>query len=253
MDIQAYLKRINQQKVINLDRAALAQLQMNHLLHVPFENLDVIHNVKIPLDVKMYYEKIVTDQRGGFCYELNGLFHWLLHSLGYTTHLIATTVKRGDGTWSMEGSHMALIVQLEQPYFVDVGFGDSARSPIPLTGDIHRDVSGTYRIIPIDHKMYEMQRMDQASQWTSKLRFHTDPKSLADFIEPCHYNQTSPRSHFTQRELATIATPEGRITFSHDNLTKTHRGKKEEIPVQLEDKPAILQKYFGIRLTPSPS
>lgn len=248
MNVHAYLQRIMQEEVKELNFATLSQLQMNHLLHVPFENLDVMHNVDIPLDVKTYYQKIVENKRGGFCYELNGLFCWLLESLGYKSKLISAAVKKADGTWTMEGSHAALIVDLEQPYFVDVGFGDSARAPLPLTAEINRDVSGAYRIWPVKQDMYELQRLGADNKWMTRLRFTTAPKKLADFKEPCHFNQTSPDSHFTQRELVTIATKEGRVTFSNDRLIVTYKGEKKETPIPSEEKAAVFNKYFGISL-----
>ena len=58
----------------------------------------------------------------------------------------------------MEGSHAALIVELEQSYFVDVGFGDSARRPLPLTGETRLDVSGTYRINPVEADRYDFNK-----------------------------------------------------------------------------------------------
>jgi N-hydroxyarylamine O-acetyltransferase len=247
MDVTSYLMRIGQENLTALDFETLSTLQRNHLLHVPFENLDVIRNVEIPLDVQTYYEKIVENKRGGFCYELNGLFHWLLKSLGFQTNLISASVRSSDGSWSMEGSHAALIVELDQPYFVDVGFGDSARKPIPLTREPQTDVSGTYRIVPHNQNKYDLQRLREDENWVTKLRFSTTPRELTDFSEPCHFNQNSPDSHFTQRELATIATEEGRITFSDDHLTITHQGEKEEIPVPENEKGPILNKHFGIQ------
>ena len=248
MNIQSYLERIKYEEVTQKDLATLSQLQMNHLLHVPFENLDVMRKVEIPLDVQTYYRKIVENRRGGFCYELNGLFHWLLTNLGYQARLISATVKRGDGTWTMEGSHAALIVELEQPYFVDVGFGDSARKPLPLTGEIHRDVSGTYRIYRVEPDRYDLQQMGDHDEWRTRMRFTLTSKQLSDFKEPCHFNQTSPNSNFTRGELATIATPEGRVTFSKDKLTETYQGEKVERPVQKDEKARVLKQYFGIVL-----
>lgn len=249
MNVDSYLKRINHQgKATKPDLTTLSQLIVNHLHHVPFENLDVIRKVEIILDVETYYRKIVDDHRGGFCYELNGLFHWLLQSLGFDAWLVSAAVHRGDGTWTMEGSHAALIVQLDQPYFVDVGFGDSVRKPLPLTGAVHRDVSGTYRVIATEQDYYDLQQSNDDGEWKTRNRFKTTPRQLDHFKEALHFNQTSPESNFTKRELATIATDDGRVTFSDHKLITTHRDGKEERPIQDEEKPAVFKKYFGIEL-----
>src|SRR5690625_2919330 len=94
MKINNYLHRIGLTNVKENNLETLKLLQMNHLLHVPFENLDVIHHVPIPLNIETYYKKIVTNHRGGFCYELNGLFNWLLQQLQYNCYLVAATVLR---------------------------------------------------------------------------------------------------------------------------------------------------------------
>ncbi len=93
---------------VNMD--TLLQLQDHHMLHIPFENLDVIQKIRIPLDVENYFRKVVLNHWGGFCYELNGLFNWLLQSLGFKSKLASATVKRPDGGWTLTGSHACLIV-----------------------------------------------------------------------------------------------------------------------------------------------
>ena len=72
----------------------LSELQNLHLQHIPFENLDVIRKIPIYLNLKTIYEKIVVHHRGGYCYEVNGLFHALLCELGYDAHLVSATVLR---------------------------------------------------------------------------------------------------------------------------------------------------------------
>lgn len=251
MEISQYLQRIGLKDIKGISIETLSQLQMQHMLHIPFENLDVMHNVPIPLDVETYYNKIVLNQRGGFCYELNGLFNWLLQGLGFNNHLIAGTVRTPKGTWAKEGSHAAQIVQLDQPYLVDVGFGDSTRMPLPLTGEPQEDVSGVYRAEKIEESIFDLQRKGNDAEWNTLLRFDITPKKLMDFEEACHFNQTSPDSHFTNKELITIATSDGRITLSGDTLVVTHNGEKQETTVHNSERATVLERYFGIHLMES--
>src|SRR5690625_4042554 len=102
MKVNPYLKRIGINDIHQNNLETLSHLQLQHMYHVPFENLDVIRHVPIPLDVETYYKKIVLNHRGGFCYELNGLFNWLLKSLGFTTHLISATVHKSGDSWAKE-------------------------------------------------------------------------------------------------------------------------------------------------------
>jgi len=78
MNIDAYLKRINYRGSLDPTTQTLQQLQVAHLLTVPFENLSIHLAEPIILDGDALFEKIVVRRRGGFCYELNGLFAALL-------------------------------------------------------------------------------------------------------------------------------------------------------------------------------
>jgi N-hydroxyarylamine O-acetyltransferase len=52
------------------------------LFSVPFENLDVQQGKVISLVPEEIYRKIVERNRGGYCYEVNGLFAMALNALG---------------------------------------------------------------------------------------------------------------------------------------------------------------------------
>jgi N-hydroxyarylamine O-acetyltransferase len=249
MNVQRYLDRIvvSQPSTANLD--ALAQLQLAHLLTVPFENLSVLRGEPIVLDEAQLVEKIVMRRRGGFCYELNSAFAWLLAQLGFPVTQISARVYNGTtGDYGPEFDHMALIVHLAQDYLVDVGFGDSARQPIPLPEGECEDVSGRYRVLPRNEAagLYDLQRQS-ADGWEPQYTFTTQPRQLTEYTAMCQYHQSSPSSHFTQRLVCTRATPTGRITLSADSLTITERGEKRKLPVASPAEQAlILQREFGI-------
>lgn len=244
MNVEQYLRRIGMTNNISNDLTTLSKLQKQHMISVPFENLDVMNNVPIPLNIESYYEKIVINIRGGFCYELNGLFNWLLQNLGYKTTLVAASVKRSDGTWSMDTSHACLLVHFDVSYLVDVGFGDSVRTPLPLTGEMKHDVSGLYRMKKLDEKIYDLQRKDD--EWNTLFRLNTTERQLLDFKEACHFNQTSPQSIFTQKELVSLATNDGRITLSNNRLIVTNKDDRKEREITESEKKTILKNYFNI-------
>src|SRR5690554_5564842 len=91
---QKYLNRFNTSSFKEVSLENLGNLQNLHLQHIPFENLDVIRRIPIYLNLTTIYNKIVKNNRGGYCYELNGLFHALLVELGYDAHLVSATVLR---------------------------------------------------------------------------------------------------------------------------------------------------------------
>ena len=93
MNKNEYLRRIGiEEKEIEPTLENLKLLQRRHLLNVPFENLDIHWKRPILLDSDNFYEKVVNKKRGGFCYELNGLFNELLKEIGFQTKIISARV-----------------------------------------------------------------------------------------------------------------------------------------------------------------
>src|SRR5216684_3858804 len=147
MDTKAYLQRINHTSPLAPGAETLRLLQVAHLQIVPFENLSIHSGEPIVLDDEALFEKIVRRRRGGFCYELNGLFAALLRTLGFDVTMLSARVANAEGIFGPDFDHMTLLVTLTERWLVDVGFGDSFLEPLKL--DEHNDqVQGdrAYRI-----------------------------------------------------------------------------------------------------------
>lgn len=250
MDTRRYLTRIGMP--LDLDRSPdpdldfLRELQRSHLLTVPFESLDIVRGVPIILDFQSLYAKVIERERGGFCYELNSLFGWLLRQLGYDVRLVEGQV-RNDGTFGPPFDHMALLVDLDRQYLVDVGFGDFCRSPLPMSGESRSDVSGTYKVAPAEDTDHYFAEKLTDVEWTPTYRFTTAERDLSDFTEMCEYQQTSPESGFTGRTVCSIATDTGRVTLSDDTLTVTeHEEKRTETIDSQRKRERVLDDVFGI-------
>lgn len=248
MDIQAYLKRIKASENINLDLESLRKLQQAHLFHVPFENLDVMRREPIYLNIEHMYKKIVESNRGGYCYEVNGLFHWALSALGFNASLGSATVRRPQGYWAKEDTHMIIFVKIENAiYLTDVGFGDSNYHSIPLDGSEQADASGTYKVIEADETWYHLTRQNE-EDWTPLYRFQLKEKRLIDFHEGIVFNQVSPGSSFTHHDLVTKATPTGRITLRDQTLITKENGIIEKADLTDKEKAQVLLNTFNIQI-----
>jgi len=135
VDVAAYLHRIHYRGPLAPTAETLRALHLAHHLAVPFENLDIHLGQPIILDEARFYDKIVRRRRGGFCYELNGLFAALLRELGFdVTTLSARVIDTQPGMIGPEFDHLVLLVQLEERWLADVGFGDSFRETAPSPG-----------------------------------------------------------------------------------------------------------------------
>ena len=247
MDIPAYLKRIAYTGLLDVSPDTLRALHLAHLYTVPFENLDIHLGRPLSLDDAALFDKVVTRRRGGFCYELNGLFCALLRDLGFRVTMLSAEVARQAGGFSPPYDHLALRVDLDGPWLADVGFGDGFRLPVRLDEAADQaQGDSAYLIIP-DGDYRVLLRRDVGGDWTPQYRFTLQPHALADFAERCRFHQTSPHSHFTQARICTLATPSGRVTLSGMRLIVTTPAGRTETDLPSEAAyAAALRGRFGV-------
>jgi len=250
MDAAAYLERIGYRGPLSPTAETLRRLHLAHLCAVPFENLSIHWGEPIVLDDEALFEKIVTRRRGGFCYELNGLFAALLRALGFEVAMLSAGVFRSAGEFSPVYDHMALVITLEERWLADVGFGDSFREPLRLDerGE-QMDAGLAYRISEAGDGRLLLARREEGGTWKPQYRFGLEPRVYADYADRCHFQQTSPQSHFTQNRVCSLATPDGRLTLSGMKLITTRGGERQERKLGGDrDYAEALRQHFGIAL-----
>ena len=247
MDLGAYLARIGYQGGLEPTAGTLCALHRQHMLTVPFENLDIHRGREIILQPERFVDKVVGRRRGGFCYELNGAFATLLKALGFSVELLSARVSNNQGTLSPEFDHLALRVGLEDSWLADVGFGDGFMEPLRLMDRLEQhDPAGMFRIVDGGAR-WRVERSKADGAWRPQYEFSMLPRQLSDFVERCHYHQTSPDSHFMRNRICSLAKPEGRTTLSGMRLIVTSNGsKREQILSSEPDWRAALRDYFGI-------
>lgn len=249
MDVNTYLKRIDYQGEIEPTAKVLAQLQRQHLLHVPFENLDIHYHRKIELGAEAFYHKVVMQGRGGFCYELNGLFYELLYKLGFEVRRISARVYHDDGSLSPEYDHLALLVKASgQSYLVDVGFGRFAIATLPLSsGSQITDSEGTFVLDQNGDSTWQVSIVKDNKK-TPHYLFTESPRELEEFASMCRYHQTDPKSLFLTNKLVSIALPNGRKTLTDDTLKVTKDDDTNKASFDPADFEEMLYKHFSIRM-----
>jgi N-hydroxyarylamine O-acetyltransferase len=220
------------------------------LLAVPFENLDIVSGTPIVLDEGRLFDKIVRRRRGGFCYELNGLFAALLRALGYEVTMLSAQVQQGDG-FGPDFDHLTLLVsggQLPGPYLADVGFGECFREPVPLVDGAEREDGPRRYRLRRGNPAWQLDEREAGGEWRPAYRFALQPRQWADFEAMCDYHQTSPESHFTRGRIYSLATREGRLTLSDKKLTVTRGEVKEERALETESAWwAAMREVFGVQ------
>jgi N-hydroxyarylamine O-acetyltransferase len=250
MDITSFLRRIDYSRSTAPGEATLRALHRAFVTTVPFENLDIHLGRRILLDEHAFFKKIVLHRRGGFCYELNGLFAAILRELGFDVTLLSARVFDGNGDMGREFVHLVLMVSLERRWIADVGFGDWSSEPLCLDVETPQLVDGASFRITQDGERYLAEQADPANcGWKPRYSFTLTPRRLSEFAAICDDLQTADDSAFRRRRMCTRRTPEGRITLTDQKLIVTSNDQRREIA--LEGKEAYekaLVDHFGIIL-----
>lgn len=251
MEVDQYLARIGYRGGIEPSIETLQELHRSHLFSVPFENLNIPLGRAIELDLEKIHSKIVGEIRGGFCYELNGLFGWLLSDLGFDVTRLSARVIR-DGTPGPEFDHLVLLVALEDRWLVDVGFGDSFLEPLKL--DSSEPVMQGDRELRLSpgREGITFERRGDAGEWTQRYVFSLVPREFPEYAGMCRHHQTSPESHFTSGWLCSRATQTGRVTVSNGRLIVTGGDVRTETeiggPIECG---RLLEDHTGVKLDPA--
>lgn len=249
MNSLVYLARIGYSEPIKPDAQTLRGLQLAHMFNVPFENLDIGLGRPLRLTEEALWDKIVVQRRGGFCYELNGLFAWLLKGIGFdVTHLNAR-VYDSQGQLGIDFDHLALLVRTPGQsgrWLADVGFGDSFNEPLDFE-EQGEQVQGlrAYRLEQVPNGFVTWQKNYDAT-WERHYFFDLQPHKFPDEYEAaCLYHQTSPKSSFTRGSIISRATPEGRVSLEDGRLILTQNGKRSERTIGSRDEyQELLKRYF---------
>lgn len=249
--LDAYLARIGYDRSrsgpVAADLATLRALMRHQLCTVPFENLDVQAGKGVSLVPEHIVSKIVGAQRGGYCYEVNGLFAMALQAIGLPYRMVAARPMFYPAR--RPKTHMALVVQVEgAEWLCDLGFGSyGIRAPMCLSElDVpvaqHPD---TFRLGRNDAGEYLLQALVQG-EWMNQYGFDLSPCEWVDFMPANWMNSTHPEAIFVQKRVVVRHHPEGRDILLGDAL-KTVRGSEVQQRTLAEaDVAAVLRDTFGL-------
>ena len=213
--LDLYFERIRyaQSPIVNLE--TLRDLHLLHLQHIPYENLDVFCHQGVKLDPETLTRKILLRERGGYCFEQNGLFLTALIELGFKCHPNMARVHRNRPQPGPR-THQINLVELEgQTWICDVGFGGSAfRHPLPLQTDVEFEQMGEiYRLRETDeHGFYVEKNIGRG--WEPQYTFKIDPALPIDMAMASFYASKSADHVFVNAIIGTRMTERGRVTLS---------------------------------------
>ena len=192
MQLWRYLQRIGFNGDPRPDLETLRKLQRLHLQAIAYDNLDVRLGRGVTLAVGDAYAKLVLERRGGWCYEMNGLFAWALEEIGFDVTRLSGCVMRERYGADAEGNHLALLVQLDEPYLADVGFGDGALESLRLIDGHTRQQDMDFRLERLPDSVWRYHNHRHGA--VPSFDFTLDAADPARLLERSQWLQHSPTS-----------------------------------------------------------
>jgi N-hydroxyarylamine O-acetyltransferase len=200
IDLESYFARVDYRGARQASLESLRELQAAHALAIPFENIDVIRGLGVRLDLPSIEQKLVHEQRGGYCFEQNALFAAVLEQLGFRVTPLAARVRwQIPAAVAMPLTHMVLRVDLGGvPYLADVGFGGlTPTAPLRLNAEEPQATPHeTFRVLRSRDAF--MLQAQVESDWGDVYRFTLEQQHPIDYELANWYTSRHPSSRFVQ-------------------------------------------------------
>lgn len=245
-----YLERIGHDGPIAPDRETLAALQRAHRLAIAFENLDILLGRGIVLDPDRLFDKLVTARRGGYCFEQNALFLFMLRAMGFEARPLLARVWLA-ATETPPRTHTLNLVTLDGGATIaDVGFGGSFVPPMRLlAGEEAVTADGARHRLGEDPDHGWVLERDGGGGWERQYSFTLERVWPADLETANHFTATRPGTRFTTLRIASATTPEGYVSLVDRTLTTSRMGRSEAREIATaEDYRQRLSETFGLDL-----
>ena len=245
LKLHRYLRRIEYGGPLSPTRQTLRNLHRAHLLAIPFENIDVQLGTVPSLEHDAIFEKLVVRERGGWCFEHNLLFAWVLKQIGLRVDLLGATVNRSRHVEGAQINHLALLVHLDEPYLADVGFGNGFLTPTPL------------REGPFNDGRFDFKLTCHGNYW--RFYNHRENGATYDFTgEPVHMETleaanrslaTTSESPFVQTLVCARLTEAGMVTLTNAALRIfSPERMNEESASSRESFVRMLREHFALEI-----
>ncbi len=248
--IEKYFQRIKYTRSAEKTLENLSALQKGHLFNIPYETIDQMNGVPLSLEPQAVYNKIILGNRGGYCFETQGLLCYLLRSLGYDVVQYAGRFMNEPGVIQMR-RHRILIVTLDKKrYLCDVGMrAETSRVPLELTeGLVQTDGVGQYRFEKDTFYGWVLMQKLPDKEWKPLYAFTEEVQIDDDFVMPSFYCEKHPDSPFNKILKIAIYTEDSNLNIV-DNEYKVYRmGKctEERIIETREEAIKLMKEKFGI-------
>lgn len=251
--LKDYLERIAISDGVSGNLETLKKLMQAHPKHITFENIDSFTGIVPAIDTTDIFQKLVTEKRGGYCYEQNSLFKEVLQALGFNIkmHLARVLWSSKDGSETAR-THMLLTSDIEgQKYLVDVGFGSMTLTAPVLFNSEQETPNGLFRLISLDDNFYRLDVFK--NEWLPIYKFTLEEVQLSDLDMANWYVATGPSSMFNKFLMITRVDEHARYALFNKefNIRDNEGGKKSSEISSEEELQSVLTNYFKLNLPAS--
>lgn len=242
-----YVERIGFFEEPNVDVETLNALMRCQLFTVPFENLDVQAGKIVSLDVDHIFHKIVHQERGGYCFEVNSLFAMALAAVGIEYYFVGA--RPMFYPTRRPKTHMAVIAKINgKEYLCDTGFGSyGIRAPIALASaneTVQQDYD-KFRLFTHDNLNFILQAWVD-NDWVNQYEFDLYPHELLDFIPANYFNSKCEDAIFVQKLLVVKHNELGRKILLGQRLKTVIKGETQLQDLTQAEVNDALKNDFGL-------
>ena len=255
MDLDAYFTRIGHDGARTADLATLSAIIGRQAAAIPFEAIDVLLGRGIDIAPEAIFDKLVTRERGGYCFEQNGLLRDALTALGFdvSPRLARVLWMRPADAPPVPATHMALIVTIDgRAYLADAGFGNGTpTAPLALDIDAPQQTPlETFRLRPSTEGHVLEMRLGE--NWSPVYEILKAPAGADALVDANLYASTHPDSRFRRDLMLARATTEARFLLLGNRLMlRPAKGSAELRPITNQGEMAVcLETVFGLEVLP---
>jgi N-hydroxyarylamine O-acetyltransferase len=242
VDADVVLRRIGKQHPSTPSDSTLTMLHEAFRRSIPSEDYDIHTGIPLSLELSDIQDKIIRRCRGGFCYELNGLFAALLTELGFEVTMVSAFTLTEDGTRGPDFDHMRLLVDtITSRWIADVGNGAMWMVPVPASPGEY----GNVRVHQAGDLWWTSERKSDG-RWVRDWAWVETPRILRDFADRCVFHERDPDSYFVLNRFAVRPTESGRISLLNGVFSDISDGIRVSRELSRQEELTLLRDRFGI-------
>jgi N-hydroxyarylamine O-acetyltransferase len=216
--LDSYLARLHCSGSVHPTADRLEALHRAQAYTIPFENFDILLGRGITLEPAALCNKLIHHARGGYCFELNGMFLTALQAISFEVRALLARVHLVDPPTG-RGHQLILVTIQGRQWIADVGFGGPGlRAPIPFELNRVAIQDGlTFRLVEAEPFGIMLQTLTNA-EWQNLYSFDLGHVFPGDIAYGNHFTSTHPNSFFTFARVAALPTPTGRVSLFNQTL-----------------------------------